>query len=71
MELMRYNDKKKIFDSKKKLKGSKIAIMESLTVTLMKKLNEARERYNITNVWSSDGKILYKYGLGKIKVYYS
>ena len=37
----------------------------------MKKLNGARERYNFKNVWTSDGKILYKDGLGKSKVYYS
>ena len=45
-----YNDRKKIFDSKKKLKGKKIAITESLAVTRMEKLNEARERYNFKNV---------------------
>ena len=71
IKLVRYNDRKKIFDSKKKLKGKKIAITESLTVTCMKKLNEARERYNFKNVWTSDGKILYKDGSGKIKIYYS
>ena len=70
IKLVRYNDRKKIFDSKKKLKGKKIAITESLTVTRMKKLNEARERYNFKNVWTSDGKILYKDGLEKIKAYY-
>ena len=68
---MRHNDRKKIFDSKKKLKGKKIAITESFTVTRMKKLDEARERYNFKNVWTSDGKILYKDGSGKIKIYYS
>ena len=41
IKLVRYNERKKIFDSKKKLKGKKIT--ESLTVTLTKKLNEARE----------------------------
>ena len=45
--------------------------MESLTVTRMRKLNEARERYNFKNAWTSDGKILYKDVSGKIKVYYS
>ena len=50
IKLVGYNDRKKIFDSKKKLKGKKIAITESLTVTRMEKLNEARERYNFKNV---------------------
>ena len=68
---MRYNDRKKIFDSKKNLKGKKIAITESLTVTRIKKLNEARERYNFNNVWTSDGKILCKDWSGNIIIYYS
>ena len=50
IKLVGYNDRKKIFDSKKKLKGKKIAITESLAVTHMEKLNEARERYNFKNV---------------------
>ena len=49
MKLVRYNDRKKIFDSKKKLKGNKTAIPESLTVMRMKSFNEARERYNFEN----------------------
>ena len=68
---MRYSDTKKIFDSKKKLKEKKIAITQSLTFTRMNKLNEARERYNFKNVWTSDGKILYKDGSEKFKIYYS
>ena len=71
MKLVRYNDRKKIFDSKKKLKGKKVAITESLTIMRMKKLNKARERYNFKSVWNSDRNILYKDGLGKIKIYYS
>ena len=45
IKLVRYNDRKKIFDSKKRLKGKKIAITESLTATRMKKLNEARKNF--------------------------
>ena len=71
IKLVKYNDRKKIFGSKKKLKGKKIPITESLMVTRMKKLNKARERYNFKKVWTSDRKISYKDGSGKIKVYYS
>ena len=71
IKLVRYHDRNKIFDSKKKLKGKKIAITENLTVTRIKKLNEARERYNFKNVWTSDGKILHKDGSGKIIIYNS
>ena len=42
IKLVRYNDRKKIFSSKKKFKG-KVAITESLMVARMKNLNEARE----------------------------
>ena len=52
IKFVRYNDRKKIFDSKKKLKKRKIAITESLMVMRMKKLNEAREKYNFKNVWT-------------------
>ena len=62
IKVVRYCDRKKIFDSKKKLKGKKIAITESLTVARIKKLNEARERYNFKNGWTSDRKLLYKDG---------
>ena len=54
---MKYNDGKKIFDVKRKLKGMKIAIMESLTVTRMKKFNESKGRHNFKNAWTPDGKI--------------
>ena len=47
IKLVRYNDRKKFFDSKKKLNGKKIAITESLTVTRMKKLNEARKMFGL------------------------
>ena len=68
---MRYNNRKKIFENKKKLKGKKIAITESLMVTPIQKLNEASEWYIFKNVWTSDEKSSCKDGPGKMKVYYS
>ena len=44
IKLVRYNNRK-IFVIKKKLKGKKITITESLMVVGMEKLNEATERY--------------------------
>ena len=44
IKLVRHNNRKKIFDSKKKLKGKKITITESLTVTSIRKLTEAKGR---------------------------
>ena len=40
-KLVRYNNEKKIFNIKKKLKRKMLAIMESLTLTRMKKLSKA------------------------------
>ena len=54
----------------KKLKGKNIAITESLTAIRMKKLNEAREIFDFKNVWTSDGKILFKNGRGNTSPFY-
>ena len=54
------NNRNKIFRNKKKLKGKKISITESLTANRMEKLKEARELHGFRNVWTNDGKILCK-----------
>ena len=41
-----YNDRKNVFNRKKKLKEKNITIMESFTVIWIKKLKKAREIYN-------------------------
>ena len=43
IKLVRYNNRKRMFDSMKKLMGKKIAITEGMTFTDMNKLNEARK----------------------------
>ena len=71
VKLARYNMRRKIFVNKKRLKGKKISITESLTAKRIKILNEAREKIGFTSVWTSDGKILYKCPTdSKVKVYY-
>ena len=66
-----HNDKHKVFRNKKRLKGKKISITESLTKTRMAKLNEARDVFGFMNVWTSDGRILYKQdGEERTKIYY-
>ena len=55
---------------KKKLKGKNIAITESLTATRMKKLKEIREIYDFKNVWTSDGKNLFKNESGNTSLFY-
>ena len=55
MILVKYNIRKKIFYSKKKLKGKKTSTTESLTKIRMKTLKKARHEFGVCNVWSSDG----------------
>ena len=70
IKFLRYNDRRKVFKDKKKLKGTRISITESLTETRMKYLTEAREEHGFANVWTSDGRILYKDITGNINVYF-
>ena len=60
VKFVRHNIKHNIFRNKKRLKGKNISITESLTKVRMEKLNEARELFGFKNVWTSDGRILYK-----------
>ena len=64
VEFIRFNDRKNVFNRKKKLKEKNISITESWTATRMKKLKEAREIHSFKNVWRSDRKILFKDGSG-------
>ena len=50
----------KVFNSKKRLKSKNFSITESLTKLRMSKLRAARDEYDFWNVWTVDGKILYK-----------
>ena len=71
VKFMRYSDRNKIFRNKKQLKGKKMSIIESLTELRMSKLKEARDEFGFSNVWSTDGRILYKEeGSDQIRVYY-
>ena len=59
VKFIRYNDRKKIFSKKKRLKNSGISITESLTKLRMSKLAKAREEFGFSNVWTVDGRISY------------
>ena len=59
IKFVRYNDRKKVFSSKKLLKDSGVSIKESLTEFHMKKLTNARETFGFRNVWAVDGRIFY------------
>ena len=59
------------FFKKKHLKGKGISITEILTSFRMKKLKEAREKHGFKNVWSIDGRIMFKDANDKPSVYYN
>ena len=59
------------FSNKKLLKGTQFSITESLTANRMGTLKEAVEKHKFRNVWTADGKILYKgRNDNKVKLYY-
>ena len=72
VKFARYNTRQKVFKSKRKLKGKNISITENLTGYRMGVLNKAREKFGFKNVWTYDGRILYKDNNDgqKIEIYY-
>ena len=58
IKFSRYNVRNLVFKSKKKLKGTGVAITESLTKRRMEALTQAKEEHGFNNAWSIDGKIL-------------
>ena len=68
----RYYDRRDVFMNKKCLKGKGKSITESLTAFRMQKLKNARDEHGFFNVWTVDGKIMFKNSEnGKPNVYYS
>ena len=57
---LRYMDRRHVFTNKKRLKGKNMSITESLTKIRMSALKEARNKFGYSNVWTADGKIMYK-----------
>ena len=60
VKFTRYAIRNKIYSNKKKLKGKNFLITESLTSRRYNFLKEAQEKYGVKNVWTSDGRILFK-----------
>ena len=69
-KLVRYNDRKEAFSRKKHLKGKSISITERLTSFKMKKLEKAQAKYDFKQVWTGDGRILFKNRNNNTSVYY-
>lgn len=70
IKFARYNCRRRVYHNKKKLKDSGMSITESLTNFRLSKLNEARAHHGFRNVWSVDGRIMFKDGEEKPKLYY-
>ena len=55
-----YTTRNKIYSNKKKLKGKNFLITESLMFRRYHLLKEAQGKYGVNNIWTSDGRILFK-----------
>ena len=71
VKFTRYKDRPHVFTNKKLLKGSGISVIESLKLKRMEHLQKAREQHGFVNVWTLNGKIMFKGNDGNPKVYYS
>ena len=60
LKFVRYSERRKVFNSKKRLKGKNLSITEILTKLGMSKQSAARVEYDFRNVWTFHGTILYK-----------
>ena len=71
VKFTRYKDRHYVFTTKNFLKGNSISVTESLTLKRMEDLKKVREQCGFANVWTLDGKIMFKGNDGNPKVYYS
>ena len=55
-----YDVRREIFMNKRKLKGKRLLITESLTSSRMQSLGDAQRKYGVKNVWTSDGRVMVK-----------
>ena len=60
LKFARYAVRNKVFSNKKKLKCKKLLITGSLTVYRMKLIEKARQKFGVRNVWTYDGRVIYK-----------
>ena len=71
VKFTRYKDKHHVFRNKTLLKESGVSITENVTLKRMKHLKNAREQHGFGNVWTLNGKIMFKGNGCNPKVYYS
>ena len=71
VKFISYNNRRKIFNNKKRLKGTGVSIGESLTAERMRQLKIVRDQFGFKDVWSIDGRIMYKDSTStKAKLFY-
>lgn len=58
VKFVSYVQRNLVFSNKKNLKGCKIGVTESLTSNRLNILNSAKEKFNKSNVWTFDGKVV-------------
>ena len=69
VKFISYNDRRQIFDNKKRLKGT--GEKRYITAEKMRQLKNARDQFGFNNVWSIDGRIMYKDSTTKkLKLFY-
>ena len=52
-----YRQRKQIYDAKKKLKGQKTLVTESLTKSRYELFKQCRESFGVKNTWTVDGRV--------------
>ena len=60
VKFISYNERREIFNNKKRLKSTGVLITESPIAGRMWQLKNARDQFGFNNVWSIDGRIMYK-----------
>ena len=71
VRFLSYRQRKSVYDVKKKLKGQKLLVTESLTKKRYILLKRCFEEFGIKNCWSLDGRIYCKIGQDDVKVFTS
>ena len=57
MKFSNHNTRQRVFQARRKLKGTQITIVENLTSKRVAILSKARNKFGVRNVWSLDGRI--------------
>ena len=60
------------YNTRKKLKGSRISVTENVLAKRMKQLQTTREEHGFKIVWTQDGRIMYWDAVSdRVKLYYN